>query len=143
MSALLETMQWAWSLPTATVETPAALRTAQAELPAVFTVRMATAEDMAFVAEANDRRQNLQAVLETFLVAGAGEKVEALKAALGLDGAPSETYIRQIEFVLRCTTDPVLDREMVLWLGRYFPLFFSALFQKIMVLTGEGADLGK
>lgn len=132
-----------WVLPTARVETPAALLAAQPDLPAAFVARMATAEDIAFVGEANDRLKTLQAMLETLQAGGAGDKAEALKAAAGLDGRVTETYARQIEFVLRCVSEPELDRELVLWIGRHFPLFFSALFQAVMRLTGEGAQPGE
>jgi len=143
MSELHQGIYLPWGNPTAQVPIPSVLRTANAELPESFTVRMATAEDLAFVAEANDRRANLQALVETLATSETSEKAEVLRAAAGLDGQPTATFIRQVEFVLRCTADPKLDRELVLWLSRTFPLFFSALFQKIMELTGEGAQLGK
>lgn len=130
-----------WFAPTAAVDTPAAL--VEQGAPAQFRVRMATAEDIVVANEAFKSHETMQAMIEALMEAGSKDKAEALRAALGLDGEPPENYVRQIEFLIRCTVEPKVDREFALWLGRYFSLFFKALFLKIMELTGQGASLGK
>ncbi len=130
-----------WAQPTAAVDTPAAL--VEQGAPAQFRVRMATAEDIVVANEAFKRQETMQAMVEALMQAGSKDKAEALRAALGLDGEPPENYVRQIEFLIRCTEEPKVDREFALWLGRHFSLFFKALFEKIMELTGQGASLGK
>ena len=82
-------------------------------------------------------------MLEALQAGGVGEKAEALKAAAGLDGTPNETYSRQIAMIMRCTVDPLLNREEVLWLGRHFPLVFRWLVRQITNLADGGANLGK
>ena len=134
-------MRLPWAAPTATVDAPAELAAGGA--PARWTVRMATAEDIAVANDAVNRLANLRAMVEALVQAGSKDKAEALAAALGLDGQPPETYVRQLDFVIRCTVEPTVDREFALWLGRHFSLFFKALFEKIMELTGQGATLGK
>ena len=143
MSYLHEVMGMPWERPTDTVETPAALRAAHPEFPAVVTVRMPTAEDLACFDEAGDKVKNMQALVSALQAGGAGEKVAALSAAAGLDGQPNETYVRQIEMLLRCVVDPPVDREQVLWIGRTFPLLFRLLVRRIVALADGGAGLGK
>lgn len=143
MSLLHEVMQRAWTVPTATVDTPAALRAAHPDMPATFTVRMATALDIARVDAAKDKLGLLKAMADAMASADAGGTADALSAALGTDGSTPESYGRQVEFVLLCLTDPPPNRDAVLWLGRHFPMFFNALFGAIMRLTGEQAQLGE
>lgn len=143
MSILHEVMQRGWSVPTAPVETPAALRAAHPDMPAAFTVRMATALDIARVDAAKDKLGLIKAMADAIASSDAGGSADALRAALGTDGSTPEAYGRQVEFLLLCVVEPALDRDSALWLGRHFPMFFSALFGAIMRLTGDQAQLGE
>ena len=143
MSVLHEVMQRGWTAPTAPVETPQSLRAAHPDMPAAFTVRMATALDIARVDAAKDKLGLIKAMVDSIASADAGGATDALRAALGTDGSTPESYGRQVEFLLLCVVEPALDRESVLWLGRHFPMFFSALFGAIMRLTGDQAQLGE
>jgi hypothetical protein len=143
MSVLAAVRGLAWERPTKQVPVPEALKTAAPSLPDGFTVMMASADDIAFVGEVDNRAKNLAAMIDTLAANDVADKAAALKAAVGLDGQPCGTFNRQVEFILRCVSDPVLDREDVLWVNRYFPGFFTALFAAVIELSGEGARLGK
>jgi hypothetical protein len=143
MSALARIRNLQWELPTRAVPIPAALREAEPDLPESFTVRMATAADTAFVAEADDRAKNMAAMIEALAANCLQDKADAIKAAAGLDGQPPKAFSRQVEFILRCVSAPELDREDVLWISRTFPALFLALFAAIIELSGEGGAVGK
>lgn len=134
-------MNLPWEIPTATVDTPAQLR-ARGE-PDHYMVRMASAEEMA---KANNIRASIEktkALVTALHEAGVTRPSAAIKNWLGLGDDLPEEYVRQIEYVLLCTVTPALKRQQVLWLARFQPFFFKNLFEQIMLLSFEGADVGE
>lgn len=136
-----QVMAMPWVTPTAKVTTPVSL--VKLGAPEAFVVRMATAEEMV---RANDVHANLEkakAMVLALTEMGFKQKAEALREALGIGDSLPDGYIRQIEFVIMCTVEPQLTREHVLWMARMQSFFFKSLFEKIMQLSFEGANLGE
>lgn len=135
-------MNLPWSLPTADVATPKPL-IARGQ-PAHYTVRMATADEMAKANNIKSSLDKIRAMVSALNGAGIPQQAEALSEWLGLGmDQLAEDYIRQIEYVLLCTVNPPLKRQHVIWLARFQPFFFKNLFEQIMLLSFEGADLGE
>lgn len=136
-------MSMPWAESVASVETPKAMISAGA--PPAFKVRMATAEEMVRANDIHASLEKAKAMVTALSDLGGNRKaaVDAFKLGLGIGEQLPEGYIRQIEFVLMCTVEPVLTREQVLWLARMQPFFFKSLFEKIMMLSYEGSTLGK
>lgn len=131
-----------WAPPTAQVQTPPALT--QRGAPAHFTVRMATAEEMARANDARMVAEKARAMLDALAGLGGQRQAAIYKEAVGLSSetVPDE-FVKQIEFVTMCTVSPPLNHERALWLSRFQPLFFKWLFLKIMELCQEGAAPGE
>ena len=80
-------------------------------------------------------------------MAGAGDKAEAIRGAMGLsaDEVPADVS-RRIEMLTWGSVSPVLGmdgRDVAVRLGENFPTLFYQLTNRILELTGSGAELGK
>jgi hypothetical protein len=110
---------------------------------AVWTVRGLTGHELGRVNEAVERNRNLTAIIDGIVAADARDKVEAVKAALGLgDGTPDD-IARRIEILVLGSVDPAADREVVVRLCTWRPVEFMLLTNVIIRLTGQGGELKK
>jgi len=80
-------------------------------------------------------------------LAGKGDKVESIRAMLGLsDKDVPEDVTRRIEMLLAGSVSPELGsgrRDVVVRLSEMYPNTFYQLTNAILSLTGQGPDLGK
>ena len=134
-------------------QTPLAPRTAElavAELrpffgpddPLVWTVRGLTGDEIARANEATDRTAKLRAAMEAMLQAGAARK-DAFAALLGTGDDVPDDLIKRYEHLIAGSVNPPCDRELAIKLFAAFPVVAFQLTNKILELTGLGADPGK
>lgn len=109
----------------------------------VFKVRGLTGSELAAANEAKERNRNLVALAEALVSGGESEKAEAIKGMLGLGGNVPDDIARRISMIVSASVEPVIDHETAVKLSESFPVEFYALTNKILELTGEGAELGK
>lgn len=112
----------------------------------LWTVRGLTAHELGRANESAERGQdNLKALIEA--MSGSGDKAEALRKSMGLsDKEVPADVSRRIEMLMAGSVEPALgqeSREIVVKLAEMFPTVFYNLTNKILSLTGQGADEGK
>lgn len=89
--------------------------------------------------------ENLKALVEA--MAGNGDKAAALRKSLGIseEEVPADVS-RRIELLTAGSVAPKLgleNREVAVKLAETFPTVLYQLTNKILSLTGQGAELGK
>ena len=110
-----------------------------------WTVRGLTAAELARSRESGNHTENLKALVAAF--AGAGDKADAIKQSMGLsDAEVPEDIARRIEMLSIGSVSPELgadNRDVAVKLAETHPTFFYDLTNRILSLTGDGAELGK
>lgn len=109
----------------------------------VWKVRALNANEFAKIEEAtSDRGEKLRALVQA--MAGSGDKAEALKDAFGLDREDTaEDITRRIEILMHGSVQPELsieNRDVAVQLAEYYPTTFYNITNKILNLTGQGAE---
>jgi len=110
-----------------------------------WVVRSLTAAELGRAKASADRSDNLQALVEA--AAGKGDKAEAIRKVLGVsdkDVPPDVSY--RIDMLVSGSVSPVIgeeQRDVVVRLAENFPTVFYNLTNKILSLTGQGAEVGK
>jgi uncharacterized protein YidB (DUF937 family) len=113
---------------------------------AEWTVRSLTAAEMGRAELAAEKGvENIKALVEA--MAGKGEKAEALRKAMGISQAETPADVsRRIEMLTAGSVSPELgmeSRDVAVRLAEVHPTVFYKLTNKILSLTGQGAELGK
>jgi len=111
---------------------------------AEWTVRGLTAAELARCNEAAESGKNLQSIIDAI---SSGAKAEAIRKLAGVPGkeVPSDIS-RRIQMLVEGSVSPSLDedsREVAVKLAESFPTLFYQLTNKILTLTGQGAEQGK
>lgn len=111
-----------------------------------WTVKGLTAAELGRANESADKGQeNLKALVEA--MAGSGDKAQAMRKAAGLseEDVPSDVS-RRIELLVAGSVSPKLgseNRDVAVKLAETFPTVFYNLTNKVLNLTGQGAEVGK
>ncbi len=108
----------------------------------VWTVRGLTGDDIARASEAADKAAKIRAAVESLLAAGEGRR-EAFAAILGVGDDVPDDLIKRYEHIMAGSVEPKCDRELAIKLFATFPVVAYQLTNKILELTGLGADSGK
>ena len=107
----------------------------------VWRVRGLTGAELGRAQEAENRAKTIMAAIEA--IAAGQPKAAELKTALGLgDDVPAEVA-RRLALLVAGSVSPECDHETAVRLSETHPTIFYALTNKILSLTGEGAELGK
>ena len=106
----------------------------------VFTVRGLTAEEVARTNEAASRNTSWSQIMEAMASSNAQERVGAIKQMLGITADVPEDIAKRHEQLTLGSVDPDLDHETVVRLAENCPIEFYTLTNKIMELTGLGAN---
>lgn len=112
----------------------------------VWTVRGLTAAELGRANESADRgAENMKAMIAA--MAGEGDKAESIRKSMGLSNkdVPADVS-RRIEMLALASVEPELgheQRDVAVKLAETFPTVFYTLTNKILSLTGQGADEGK
>jgi len=111
----------------------------------VWTVRGLTAAEMARANEAISSHAAIKKVVEA--IAAGADKAKTVMDTLGLTGDEVPADIsRRIEMLAAGSVWPALGadhRDVAVRLAESFPVVFFELTNKILELTGQGAEVGK
>jgi len=125
-------------------------RTAELSLPAladyfendpVWTVRGATASEVAKMLEAGTRQNNIDTIIKA--IAANSDKVNEIRQAVGITNDTPADIVKRLEQLVMCSVDPVIDLPIAVKLADAFPVEFYMLTNKITELTGQGMDVKK
>lgn len=109
----------------------------------VWIVRGLTGHELAKVNEAIRLNKDLDVILSGITSEVHGEKVEAVKEALGLTDSTPGDLVRRIAALQNASIAPIVSQEMAVKLAGCFPTIFYLITNKIFGLTGEGKRLGE
>ena len=134
-------------------QAPLAPRTAEVAVPdlapwfgpgekPVWIVRGLTGDDIARASEAADKAAKIRAAVQALLGGGEGRR-EAFAAILGVGDDVPDDLIKRYEHLMSGSVEPKCDRELAIKLFAAFPVVAFQLTNKILELTGLGADPGK
>lgn len=134
------------SARTATVEVPELKSFFSTGEKPEWTVRGLTAAELGRANALADKGvENLKALVEA--MAGSGNKADAMKKAAGISDEEVPTDVsRRIEMLTAGSVSPELgmeNRDVAVKLAESFPTIFYNLTNKILSLTGQGAEVGK
>ena len=108
----------------------------------VWIVRGLTGDEIARANEAADRTAKLRAAMEAMLQAGSARK-DAFAALLGTSDDVPDDLLKRYEHLIAGSVNPPADRELAIKLFATYPVVAFQLTNKILELTGLGADPGK
>lgn len=130
----------------ATVEVPELTEYFGEHEPHEWVVKGLTAAELGRANQSAEEGQDtLRSLIEAF--AGEGDKAEALRNAAGIsvEEVPKDVA-RRIEMLVSGSVSPEIgynNRDVAVKLAEAFPTIFYNLTNKILSLTGMGAELGK
>ncbi len=115
------------------------------DAPAEWIVRGLTGEEIARSNEASARHKLVGVAVEALASASAApaQQTEALKELLGYGGSVPEDLAKRLDHLVFCSIQPVIDRDIAVRLFAHYPVVAFTLTNKILELTGLGADVGK
>lgn len=132
---------------------PLAARTASVPVPdlqpwfgdaePVWQVRGLTGEEIARANEAPARLARLATAVEALASVQADEQADAIKTLLGVSDAVPDDIAKRIDHLIAGSVEPAIDREIAIRLFQHFPVVAFSLTNKILELTGQGAQPGK
>lgn len=111
-----------------------------------WTIRGLTSAELARANEISDRMPgNIRALVDS--LTGDGDKAEAIRKIVGLPTSEVPADVsRRIEMLATGSVSPELGesrRDVAVRLAETFPTVFYNLTNRILSLTGQGAELGK
>lgn len=107
----------------------------------LWTVRGATASEVALMMEAANKQKNLDGIIKA--IASNHDKVKELREAIGIQSDTPADIIKRLEQLVMCSVEPVIDLSVAVKLAEAFPIEFYQLTNKITELTGLGMDVKK
>ena len=120
----------------------AALKPFFGEEEPVFKCKMLNSEELARAEESSNSQQMLHDLMTKMLSGTATDKATAIAEAAGITSDEVPASVRKmIEYVLLGVVEPQLSRDQVVKISVNYPVEFKQLFNKIMTLTGEGAEV--
>lgn len=112
----------------------------------VWKVRGLTGAELGRANESSDSSQaNIRTLVKA--LAGEGDKAEEIRKTMGIsDEEVPQDIARRIEMLVAGSVEPAIgeeNRDVAVRLAEAFPTAFYELTNKILGLTGQGAELGK
>jgi len=101
-------------------------------------VRGLTGSEIAAVNEAAAKNKNLAAILEAFVSSDVNEKIEAIKAEMGVDGRVPDDIARRVEQLRIGSVSPVFNDIEAAQFFEVFPIEAYMVTNAINRLTGKG-----
>jgi len=108
-----------------------------------FVVRGLTGHEFGKVQEAIERNKGLSEILDGLTSAIQKEKIEALKASIGLSEKTPNEIVKRIQLLIMGSVNPKFEQDSAVRICKYFPIEFYQLTNKITELTGQGHVPGK
>lgn len=106
----------------------------------IWTVQSMTAEQNAIVNDAVLRSNAMGTLITAAINSATKDKTDLVKNLLGLGDNMPEDIVRRVEMLVQASVTPC-DRETAVNLSIRFPTIFYALTNKIIELSGEGAEM--
>lgn len=115
------------------------------EAEPVWTVRGLTGEEIARAKETSARYKTIAAAVEALASAAKtqSEQTEALQSLIGYGSNVPEDLAQRFDHLTAGSVNPTIDRALAVKLFATYPIVAYTLTNKILELTGLGADLGK
>ena len=115
------------------------------EGPAEWTVRGLTGDEIARANEGISKAALVASAVEALAAGSAArsEQVEAMRGLLGIGTDTPPDLIKRQEHLVAGSVAPEIDREIAVRLFAAYPVIAYQLTNKILELTGLGADPGK
>jgi hypothetical protein len=112
---------------------------------AEWTVRGLTGEEIARANDSSARYQIVAAAIAALAASSAAKEgqVEAMQSLLGYGTEVPEDLAKRLDHLVFGSVTPVIDRDIAVRIFSAFPMVGYQLTNKILELTGLGADLGK
>lgn len=113
--------------------------------PAEWTVRGLTGAEIAAATEAASRSALVASAVEALASSSAAraEQVEAIQGMLGIGTDTPADLVKRLDHLVFGSIEPKIDREIAVRLFAAYPVVAYQLTNKILELTGLGADPGK
>lgn len=109
----------------------------------VWIVRNLSGHELGKVNEAAQRNRTIGAILDGILSAEVKDKVDAIKAAIGMTDNTPDDIARRIEMLTIGSVDPEIDHETAVRICAYHPTRLYELTNMITLLSGQGAQVKK
>ena len=109
----------------------------------IFKVRGLTGNELARVHEAVDKHKNISGILDGILSTKSKDKIEAIRAAIGIDADVPSEIAKRLEMLTIGSVDPEISLEVAVKISETFPIEFYQLTTAISELTGQGHISGK
>jgi hypothetical protein len=113
-----------------------------ADEAAEWVIRSLTGAELASVRDSVQRAKDMESIIDGLASGGGKEKIQAVKDAMGIDGAPDD-HVRRLTMLELGTVSPKVQRKHVVKLSEVAPVLFTSLTTEIMSLTGQGKSLGE
>lgn len=128
---------------TATIEVPDLKDFFGEDEKPAWVVRGLTGSEIARAQERSGQENIVKNVVEAIAASKDKDKMEALKKMIGIgDDVPDEVIRRQYHLAA-ASVSPEIDQQAAVRIFEFFPIVGYQLTNKILELTGEGAELGK
>ena len=107
----------------------------------VWVVRGLTGAELGRAHEAENRAKAVGAAVEA--VASGNVQADSIKELLGLSGDVPADVARRLSMLAQGSVEPAVDHELAVKLSEAHPTIFYHLTNRILSLTGAGAEPGK
>ena len=105
---------------------------------AVWVVRGLTGAELAAVNEAAERARDLGAIVEGLVSPERREKVDAIRALLGIRGDTPADLVKRLEMAALGSVEPKIETDLAIRLAENYPVEFFLITNAITRLTGQG-----
>ncbi len=126
---------------TAEVSVPGLAAFFPEETTPVWTVRNMTGDELAKSMEATARQKDMDTLIKA--LANQSAQIDEIRASLGIGDDVAVELAKRLEQLVMASVDPVIDKPLAVKLAENYPIEFYQLTNKIIELTGLGADLKK
>lgn len=106
-------------------------------------VRGLTADELSQCNEASEKMKGLSTMVDAIAGEDVGDKVSAIKKALGIEVEMTPDMVKRLELICRGSVDVDVDLQLAVKISEVFPIEFFAITNEILSLTGMGQELGK
>lgn len=104
-------------------------------------VRGLTASELHTALEAEKRQSSIDNIVKA--IATKADQAKAIRQALGIAGDTPGEIAKRLEILVAGSVSPKIELSAAVKLAEAFPVEFLMLTNKIIELTGQGADLVK
>jgi hypothetical protein len=109
--------------------------------PAQWEVRHLTASEIQRATDAKQRQATVRTIVDA--IASAGEQAAGIRKFLGISNDTPGEIAKRLEMLVAGSVSPRIELQQAVKLAEAYPIVFLTLTNRILELTGKGADLVK